>query len=105
MENTGVIETHGLTKRFGNRVLAVDSLAMSVRHGEVAAGAAARPDDMVFCGRWPDQPIDGSYIGLQLKQAAQVARPGAETPAASSKCERADRPGIRRLDSASTVGT
>jgi ABC-2 type transport system ATP-binding protein len=35
MENTTVIETHGLTKRFGGRVLAVDSVAMSVRRGEV----------------------------------------------------------------------
>jgi ABC-2 type transport system ATP-binding protein len=29
------VETHGLTKRFGSRVLAVDSVAMSVRRGEV----------------------------------------------------------------------
>jgi ABC-2 type transport system ATP-binding protein len=34
MENT-VIETTGLTKRFGNGVLAVDSVDMSVRRGEV----------------------------------------------------------------------
>jgi len=34
MENT-VIETSGLTKRFGNGVLAVDSVDMSVRRGEV----------------------------------------------------------------------
>src|SRR2546422_7676554 len=35
MENTTVIETNGLTKRYGNGVLAVDSVEMSVRRGEV----------------------------------------------------------------------
>src|SRR5438093_4353598 len=35
MENTTIVETHGLTKRFGGGVLAVDSVAMSVRRGEV----------------------------------------------------------------------
>jgi len=35
MENTTVIETSGLTKRYGNGVLAVDSVGMSVRRGEV----------------------------------------------------------------------
>jgi ABC-2 type transport system ATP-binding protein len=35
MENTTVVKTHGLTKRYGSGVLAVDSIAMSVRRGEV----------------------------------------------------------------------
>ncbi|TMD25498.1 MAG: ATP-binding cassette domain-containing protein, partial [Chloroflexi bacterium] len=35
MENTTIVETHGLTKRFGSGVLAVDSVDMSVRRGEV----------------------------------------------------------------------
>ena len=35
MQNTNVVETHGLSKRFGNGVLAVDSVDMSVRRGEV----------------------------------------------------------------------
>jgi len=35
MENTTVIETNGLTKRYGNGVLAVDSVEMSVRRGEL----------------------------------------------------------------------
>src|SRR5213594_4043444 len=35
MENTTIVETHGLTKRFGGGVLAADSVAMSVRRGEV----------------------------------------------------------------------
>jgi ABC-2 type transport system ATP-binding protein len=35
MENMTIVETHSLTKRFGNGVLAVDSIAMSVRRGEV----------------------------------------------------------------------
>src|SRR5689334_12286426 len=35
MDNTTIVETHGLTKRFGSGVLAVDSVDMSVRRGEV----------------------------------------------------------------------
>jgi ABC-2 type transport system ATP-binding protein len=35
MENMTVVETSGLSKRFGNGVLAVDSVEMSVRRGEV----------------------------------------------------------------------
>jgi len=35
MENTTIVETHGLTKRFGSGVLAVNSIDMSVRRGEV----------------------------------------------------------------------
>src|ERR1700686_2098318 len=35
MENITVVETHGLTKRYGSGVLAVDSVDMSVRRGEV----------------------------------------------------------------------
>jgi len=37
MENTSttIVETHGLTKRYGSGVLAVDSVDMSVRRGEV----------------------------------------------------------------------
>ena len=34
-ENTTVVETHGLSKRFGRGVLAVDGVDMSVRRGEV----------------------------------------------------------------------
>src|SRR5258708_16943702 len=35
MENGAVVEPHGLTKRYGSGVLAVDSVDMSVRRGEV----------------------------------------------------------------------
>ncbi len=35
MENTTVVETHSLTKRYGSGVLAVDSVDMSVQRGEV----------------------------------------------------------------------
>ncbi len=35
MQNTTIVETHGLTKRYGSGVLAVDSVDMSVRRGEV----------------------------------------------------------------------
>src|SRR5467141_2425818 len=35
MEQTTIVETHSLTKRYGSGVLAVDSVDMSVRRGEV----------------------------------------------------------------------
>ncbi len=35
MQNTTIVETHSLSKRYGNGVLAVDSVDMSVRRGEV----------------------------------------------------------------------
>src|SRR5438309_4590224 len=35
MESTTIVETHSLTKRYGGGVLAVDSVDMSVRRGEV----------------------------------------------------------------------
>ena len=35
MEHTSIVETHSLTKRYGSGVLAVDSVDMSVRRGEV----------------------------------------------------------------------
>jgi ABC-2 type transport system ATP-binding protein len=35
MEHTTIVETHGLTKKYGSGVLAVDSVDMSVRRGEV----------------------------------------------------------------------
>ena len=35
MENTMIVETRSLTKQFGSGVLAVDSIHMSVRRGEV----------------------------------------------------------------------
>jgi len=35
MQNTTIVETHGLTKRYGSGVLAVESVDMSVRRGEV----------------------------------------------------------------------
>jgi ABC-2 type transport system ATP-binding protein len=35
MENTTIVETHSLSKRYGAGVLAVDSVDMSVRRGEV----------------------------------------------------------------------
>src|SRR5258708_32629788 len=35
MENTTIVEPHSLTRRYGSGVLAVDSVDMSVRRGEV----------------------------------------------------------------------
>ena len=35
MENAPIVETHGLSKRFGSGFLAVDGVDMSVRRGEV----------------------------------------------------------------------
>ena len=41
-ENT-IVETHGLTKRFGSGFMAVDGVDMSVRRGEVGNGKRRRP--------------------------------------------------------------
>ena len=44
------------------------------------SGAECRPDDAIFPGRWRDQPVDGKYIGEQLRQAAQLAGIALERP-------------------------
>jgi hypothetical protein len=38
-----------------------------------AAGLARKPEKAVFPGRWRDQPVDGKYIGEELRQAAELA--------------------------------
>src|SRR5207244_9538975 len=38
-----------------------------------AGGLARHPEEVVFPGRWRDQPVDGKYIGEQLRQAAELA--------------------------------
>jgi hypothetical protein len=38
-----------------------------------SARLARRPEQAVFPGRWADQPVDGKYIGEQLRQAAELA--------------------------------
>src|SRR5438876_7787742 len=45
-----------------------------------AAGLARKPEEAVFPGRWRDQPVDGKYIGEQLRQAAQLAGIPLERP-------------------------
>src|SRR3989440_3401399 len=45
-----------------------------------AAGLARKPEEAVFPGRWRDQPVDGKYIGEQLRQAAQLAGIPPERP-------------------------
>jgi transcriptional regulator with XRE-family HTH domain len=45
-----------------------------------AAGLARRPEEAVFPSRWRDQPVDGKYIGGQLRQAAQLAGMGERSP-------------------------
>src|SRR5438132_9101104 len=45
-----------------------------------AAGLARRPEEAVFPGRWRDQPVDGKYIGEQLRQAAELAGIPLERP-------------------------
>jgi site-specific recombinase XerD len=45
-----------------------------------AAGVERRPDEAVFPGRWRDQPVDGKYIGEQLRQAAELAGIPLERP-------------------------
>src|SRR5690349_21562186 len=87
-KNTTVVETHGLTKRFGRRVLAVDSVAMSVRRGEVygflgpnGAGKTTtlrmlvgliRPTSgtSTVVGRAPGDPAGLARIGSLIESAA-----------------------------------
>ncbi|MDQ6792830.1 MAG: tyrosine-type recombinase/integrase [Candidatus Dormibacteraeota bacterium] len=45
-----------------------------------AAGLERRPEEAVFPGRWRDQPLDGKYIGEQLRQAAELAGIPLERP-------------------------
>jgi integrase/recombinase XerD len=45
-----------------------------------AAGLERRPEEAVFPGRWRDQPVDGKYIGEQLRQAAELAGIPLERP-------------------------
>jgi len=45
-----------------------------------AAGLARKPEQAVFPGRWRDQPVDGKYIGEQLRQAAELAGIPLERP-------------------------
>jgi site-specific recombinase XerD len=45
-----------------------------------AAGLERRPEEAVFPGRWRDQPVDGKYIGEQLRQAAELAGISLERP-------------------------
>src|SRR3989440_3632160 len=45
-----------------------------------AAGLERRPEEAVFPGRWRDQPVDGKYIGEQLRQAAELAGVPPERP-------------------------
>src|SRR3989441_9010079 len=45
-----------------------------------AAGLERRPEQAVFPGRWRDQPVDGKYIGEQLRQAAELAGIPLERP-------------------------
>jgi len=35
MHTDSVIETHNLTKRYGQRIMAVDNVTMAIRRGEV----------------------------------------------------------------------
>jgi site-specific recombinase XerD len=45
-----------------------------------AAQLSRKPEEAVFPGRWRDQPVDGKYIGEQLRQAAQLAGIELERP-------------------------
>src|ERR1700730_1365462 len=45
-----------------------------------AAGLERRPDGAVSRGRWRAQPVDGKYIGEQLRQAAELAGIPLERP-------------------------
>jgi site-specific recombinase XerD len=45
-----------------------------------AGGLTKHPQEAVFPGRWRDQPVDGKYIGEQLRQAAELAGIPLERP-------------------------
>src|SRR5438105_9035625 len=45
-----------------------------------AGGLSRHPEEAVFPGRWRDQPVDGKYIGEQLRQAAELAGVQLERP-------------------------
>src|SRR5438132_4074272 len=45
-----------------------------------AGGLSRHPEEAVFPGRWRDQPVDGKYIGEQLRQAAELAGIQLERP-------------------------
>jgi ABC-type multidrug transport system ATPase subunit len=88
MENTTIVETHGLTKRYGSGVLAVDSVNLSVRRGEVfgflgpnGAGKTTtlrmllgliRPTSgtATVVGRAPGDPAGLARIGALIESAA-----------------------------------
>jgi len=88
MENTTIVETHGLTKRYGSGVLAVDSVNLSVRRGEVfgflgpnGAGKTTtlrmllgliRPTagTATVVGRAPGDPAGLARIGSLIESAA-----------------------------------
>src|SRR5205807_2824192 len=45
-----------------------------------AASLTGKLEEAVFPGRWRDQPVDGKYIGEQLRQAAELAGIPLERP-------------------------
>ena len=45
-----------------------------------AASLTGKLEEAVFPGRWRNQPVDGKYIGEQLRQAAQLAGIPLERP-------------------------
>src|SRR5213082_3794725 len=88
MENTTIVETHGLTKRYGSGVLAVDSVDMNVYRGEVYGflgpnGAGKTTTLRMLVGLI--RPTSGGAVvaGHSPGSPAGLARVGAiiETPA------------------------
>jgi len=81
MQNITIVETHGLTKRYGGGVLAVDSVDMSVRRGEVYGflgpnGAGKTPTLRMLVGLI--RPTSGTAVvaGHQPGEPAGLARIG-----------------------------
>ena len=82
-----VIETHDLTKRYGDRIVAVDALAMRVRRGEVYGflgpnGAGKTTTLRILLGLVRPTSGGALVLGTEPGSPAALARTGAliETP-------------------------
>src|SRR5260370_10812326 len=81
MENTTIVETHSLTKRYGSGVLAVDSVDMSVRRGEVYGflgpnGAGKTTTLRMLVGLIPPTSGTATRAGHTPRPPAALARTG-----------------------------
>jgi ABC-type multidrug transport system ATPase subunit len=88
MESTTIVETHSLTKKYGTGVLAVDSVDMSVRRGEVYGflgpnGAGKTTTLRMLLGLIRPTSGTATVAGHHPGQAAGLARIGSLTDSAA----------------------